>query len=513
VLPTDAGVGVREVTKRFDAVVALDRVSLSFQPGTVHALLGENGSGKSTTVKILSGVLRPDEGSVFVDGQEVHFHSPRQALHNGIAAVYQDSSLVPELSVAANIMLGHELARMGILSGRDLQAAERWLQQVGLQMDPRRRTSTLSIGQQQLAAIAKALSLQARILIFDEPTATLTRHEIDHLFELIDRLRASDLVVVYITHRLAEVKRIADTITVLKDGRVVDTLPAPEATEQHIVRLMVGREVGSIFPQTPGRTDKPMLLAKDLVSQDGYVSVPVLTIHGGEIVGIAGIEGSGRSTLARMLAGIEPLKSGSITVGGHPVVRRALWRSLRRAIGYVPPDRRRQALFPLFSVRSSITLSSLKRLTRLGVLSPLLERKVAEKAQHEFRIRTASLSAPITTLSGGNQQKVVLARIVTTGARVLVCDEPTAGVDVGARSEIYSLFGTLAGQGVAFVLSSSDLQELLGLCDRIVVMRQGRIVAEYGRGQVSEEDLAFIQLPVEEDGDTEENLESATITK
>jgi ABC-type sugar transport system ATPase subunit len=510
VLPADAGVGVHEVTKRFDAVVALDGVSISFRPGEVHALLGENGSGKSTTVKLLSGVIRPDNGSVLVNGHEVNFHSPRQAINSGIAAVYQDSSLVPELTVGANILLGHEQSRLGLLGGRNLQVAGEWLQHVGLRIDPRRRTSTLSIGERQLVAIAKALSLQARVLIFDEPTATLTKPEIEHLFGLIDRLRTNSLVVVYITHRLAEVRRIADYITVLKDGRVVDTLPCADVTEQQVVRLMVGREVGSLFPPGSGLTKHPALVATDLVSRDGSVEVPSFTLHTGEIVGLAGIEGSGRSTLVRMLAGIDRLKSGTIIVDGQPVTHVARRRALRRRIGFVPPDRRGQAIFPAFSVGSSITLSSLKRLTRVGVLIPWAERKMAERARQDFRIRTASIAAPITTLSGGNQQKVILARIVASGVRILVCDEPTAGVDVGARGELYSLFRELTERGSSFVMSSSDLQELLGLCDRILVMRQGKIVAEYGRDEVTEEQLAYIQLPQQEGGESPDNDEMRT---
>lgn len=492
---SDAVAGLRQVTKRFDAVVALRSVDLSFAAGTVHALLGENGSGKSTSVKILSGALAPDEGSVVIDGRPVTLHSPRQGIRAGIATTYQDSALVRQLSVADNIVLGHEPGGVLLRHSRIDAEAQRWLAQVGLDVDPRERVADLPVASQQLVAIAKALSHEARVFIFDEPTAALTQVEVERLFGLIDDLRTRGLAIVYITHRLAEVERLADEITVLKDGRVVRTLPAEGATEEVIIPLMVGREVRDLFPERRPPAAEVALEAHDLTSADGFVSVPSFTARRGEIVGIAGLDGSGRSTLAQLLAGVARAQSTDAVLALGEPLPRTVGGALRRGVGYLPSDRLRQATVPTFSVRNSITYAALRRFTQLGFVRPGLERQGAEPFLTRLDIRPPRLDMPIRTLSGGNQQKVVLARVLCAGARILVCDEPTAGVDVGAREDIYVHFGALATEGMAIVVSSSDMLELLGLCHRIVVMREGRAVAELDAAATTEEELMRAQLP------------------
>jgi ABC-type sugar transport system ATPase subunit len=494
-MPSEPLASLRGVTRRFDAVTALDRVSIDFHAGTVHALLGENGSGKSTTVRILTGALAPDDGTVAIDGQSVSFASPRAAIAAGIAAAYQESALVPHLTVAQNVVLGHERTRLGVLTAGNRGVAARWLDEVGLDVRPERRVATLSVAEQQLVAIAKALSLQARLLILDEPTAALNGVEVEHLIALVAALRARGLGIVYITHRLAEVAQVADAVTVLKDGRVVTTRAAAGLGEDEIVPLMVGRQVEQLYPERREPGEEIALTAEDLATNDGRVAVERFTVRAGEIVGIAGLEGSGRETLARMLAGVEPGAQGRLVLQGRHLPRPTPGRALRRGLGYVPPDRRRQGVVPTFSVGKSITLASLSSLSRASVIRPRAERAAARRFIDRFAIKTAGASAPIRTLSGGNQQKVVLSRVLCAGTRVLVCDEPTAGVDIGARGEIYAAIADLASDGYGVVISSSDMLELLGLCHRITVMREGRLAAELPAEVASEEALMRAQLP------------------
>jgi len=488
--------GLQRVTKRFDATVALRDVSLNFEGGRVHALLGENGSGKSTAVKVLSGVLAPDGGTVTVDGKPVQFHSPRDGIQAGIAATYQETALVPQLSIADNLVLGREPTRMRLLDRRRaFQSARYWLREVGLELDPRLRAGDLSVASQQLLNIAKALSLSARLFIFDEPTASLTHREVDRLFELIGGLRERGFAIVYITHRLAEVEKLADVITVLKDGQIVRTLPASEANEATIVPLMVGREVGELFPQRRDPDARIVLEATHLVNDDGTVSVPSLRLRAGEIVGVAGLDGSGRSTLVHLLAGVERRRSGELSVRGRLVSARGVGAALNAGVVFTPADRLREGTVPTFSVASSITYASLHRFVRLGFLRRRAERAAASRHVEQLGIRTSSLDAPVRTLSGGNQQKVVLARVLCAGGDVLVCDEPTAGIDVGAKHEIYALLADLARNGMSIVLSSSDMLELIGLCHRILVMREGKLVQEFDARAATEQALMRAQLP------------------
>jgi len=494
-VPREAVVALRGVSRRFDAVVALDEVDVAFHAGTVHALLGENGSGKSTTVRILTGALPPSDGTVVIDGRPAQLASPRDAIAAGIAAAYQESALVPQLSVAQNIVLGHEPARLGVMRRRRGRDARRWLDMVGLSVAPGARVGALSVAEQQLVAIAKALSLEARVLILDEPTAALNATEVEHLLELVGALREGGLCIVYITHRLAEVARIADTVTVLKDGRVVVTRPATGLDEDEIVPLMVGRRVDQLFPQRPEPGGEVLLEANDLATADGAVRVDRFAVRAGEIVGIAGLEGSGRAALARMIASVEPGARGRVALSGGELRRPSPPRAIRRGLGFVPPDRRRQGIVPTFSVGRSITLSSLWSLAPWGVVPPRTERSAAERFIARFAIKTVGASAPIRTLSGGNQQKVVLSRALCAGTKVLVCDEPTAGIDIGARGEIYQALSALAHDGVGVVVSSSDMLELLGLCHRIAVMREGRLAAELASSDASEEALMRALLP------------------
>ncbi len=490
----NAVTGLRGVSKRFGPVVALDDVTIELARGTIHALVGENGAGKSTIVNILSGVLEPDAGSVMLDGAPTRFATPSVAMRSGIATIYQERALVSKLTVGENIVLGHESTRFGLIQRQKANALARaLLSQVQLAVDPRRPMASLAPAEQQLVAIAKALSYDARALILDEPTAALTSEEAERLFSLLLELRDRGIVVLYITHRMGEVERLADAVTVLKDGRLVRTIEASGVTEAEILPLMVGREIDRMFPQLAAPRDETALAGHDLETPGELRNVS-LAVRAGEIVGVAGLEGSGKSALARVLAGSEAASGGWVEVRGKRLGGGVV-EALRNGIGYVPPDRRSQAIFRTFSIRASMTLSGLRRVSRLGFVRGQQEREMAERIKQRLGVKTPSTRAPIWTLSGGNQQKVVLGRVLAAEVDVLVCDEPTAGVDVGARAEIYSFLAETAAQGRAIVLVSSDILELMGLCHRIVVLREGRLVAEYSHGSVSEEELVRSQLP------------------
>lgn len=487
--------GLADVSKRFGSIVALDGVTLDLEEGAVHAVVGENGAGKSTLVNILSGVLQPDAGTVTLAGAETKLRTPSDAMQEGISTIYQERALVPQLTVRENILLGRESTRLRLIQTRRADSIARsFLAQVGLSIDPRRRIASLPLALQQLVAIAKALSLDAQVLILDEPTAALTADEAENLFALIGGLREKGLAILYITHRLREVERLADTITVLKDGRLVRTMPAEGVSESVIVPLMVGREIDRLFPTLPEPGQDVMLEVNDLELPGAFRNVS-LAVRAGEIVGVAGLEGSGKSALAKVLAGADVASHGIVRVHGKPVTGRGINKALRLGLGYIPPDRRAQAIIRTFSVRASITLAGLRQFSWLGFVKLRKERHGAQAVRERLDIKTRSLEAPIWTLSGGNQQKVVLGRVLATGSDVLVCDEPTAGVDVGARAEIYTLLAELATQGSCVVVVSSDVLELMGLCHRVVVLREGRVVAEFAHGAVSEEELVRAQLP------------------
>ena len=496
---SNAVVGLREITKRFGPIVALDRVTMAFDGGVVHAVVGENGAGKSTLVNILSGVLSPDAGTVTLAGSTAKFRAPSDAMRAGISTIYQERALVPQLTVGENIVLGREGTSLYLIQKRRMDTlAREFLDLVRLNVDSRRRTSTLRPAEQQLVAIAKALSLDARLLILDEPTAALTSDEAENLFSLISHLRERGYGILYITHRLKEVERLADVVTVLKDGRVVRTLAATGASENVIVPLMVGRQIDRLFPTLPQPGDEIVLEAKDLELSGEFHKV-ALAVRAGEILGIAGLEGSGKSALARVLAGAQDATAGLVTVRGKPLRTGGVGKAFALGLGYIPPDRRVQAIIRTFSVRASITLTGLRRYSWFGFVQTRKERSAAREISHRLGIKTRSIEAPISTLSGGNQQKVVLGRALAAGSDVLVCDEPTAGIDVGARAEIYALLAQLAAEGTGIVVVSSDVMELMGLCHRILVVREGRVVAEFGHGSTSEEELVRAQLPRHEE--------------
>lgn len=494
------------IAKRFGGVHALRGVDLTLRAGEVHALLGENGAGKSTLINILSGVVTDYDGQISIDGKPVRFAGPAAAQAAGIATIHQELDLVPALSVAENLVLGREpRTRLRTLDRRAMaRAARDWLGPLGADIDPRRPVGSLRVGEQQLVEIAKALSLDARVLIMDEPTAALADAEVRRLMATIRALRDRGVAIVYISHRLEEIEHIADRATVLRNGEVAGTLRPDRADRQRIITLMVGRPAEALFKAgsagagVPAPAGPPVLEVGDLVvrprvrrpgrCEPAGVS---LTVHAGEIVGLAGLMGAGRTELLETLYGAGPpgRRTGLLRLAGHPYAPRGPRRALRAGVGFVPEDRRRSALVLEHPVGRSIVLAALRRLSTAGVVRSGRERDAVRQQVAALAIRTPSSTAPVGALSGGNQQKVVFARHLLTRPRLLLLDEPTRGVDVGAKAEIYRLLRRLADDGMGILLASSELPELTGVCDRIVVLRRGRAVAELPADGCTGEDI------------------------
>jgi rhamnose transport system ATP-binding protein len=469
------------VTKAFGAIRALNGVSFELRPGEVHALLGENGAGKSTLIKIISGALQPDRGTLEVSGETVAHFTPIAARKLGIACIYQQPALFPDLSVAENIALRLEpVAAFRIVSWRKRRnLATQLLEQLGARIDPSLEIRQLSMPEQQLVEIACALGARARIVLMDEPTASLTRREQELLFAAVCELHRSGVGVIYISHRLEEIFALADRVTVLRDGENVATTPVSETNESLLIRQMVGRTVDQIYPPSESDPGSPLLCLKNFGCSTSGVHDVSLELRGSEVVGLAGLVGSGRTELARAIFGITPADSGELRLEGRRVRIQSPQQAIAHGIALVPEDRRRHGIVMEMSVAANITLASLRRVFPGGWLRPVKERALAGELMRGLGVRAAGPEAPALSLSGGNQQKVALARWFPTKPKILLLDEPTQGVDVGAKAEIHKQIRSLAKSGVAVLLVSSDLPEILGMSDRIAVMRGGTIVSDF----------------------------------
>jgi rhamnose transport system ATP-binding protein len=487
------------IKKSFGAVRALKGVSLELQAGEVHALLGENGAGKSTLIKVITGAHQPDAGEIFIDDKSVASISPAAAHRLGVAAIYQQPALFPDLSVAENIGLAVE--RSGIFGRVDWaarwQRAAELLEKVGARIDPQTEVRNLSMPEQQLVEISKALAVGARILILDEPTASLTGREVDLLLNLMRTLRHEGTGIIYITHRLPEVFQIADRLTVLRDGESVATRPVSTerrstkgetkertdtreggpVTEVELIRLMVGREISAIFPPSESQPTDVVLRVDGLGCRTSGIRNVSFELRRGEVLGLAGLVGAGRTELARILFGVTPADTGTILLEGKEVRIGSPQDAIRAGISYVPEDRRRHGVIPEMPIASNMTMAVHPRLFPGGWLRFAREKELAEKYTGELAVKTPSVTTRAGNLSGGNQQKVALARWLATNPKVLILDEPTQGVDVGAKAEIHKLIRKFAAQGLAVLMISSELPEILGMSDRIVVMRHGTIAA------------------------------------
>jgi len=489
-------VRLTSVSKSFGAVHALKGVSYELNAGEVHALVGENGAGKSTLVKIITGAHRPDSGTVEIVGRTVRHNTPAVAKSLGVATIYQQPALFGDLTVAENIAL--RLERAGPLRrvrwARRRQRAAELLERVGARVLPDAVVGELSMPQQQLVEIAGALGAAARVLIFDEPTSSLSDREVENLFRLIADLRRKGVGSVYISHRLEELSGIADRVTVLRDGEHVATRPMADVDNAELIRLMVGRSVEAVFPKVTVPLGDVALEARGLSCRRTGVRDVSLRVRAGEILGLAGLVGAGRTELARVLFGLTPADSGQILLRGRPATVRSPGQAVRQGIAYLPEDRRRHGVILEMPVASNMTLAILRRLAVGGMMRLGRERRLAESFAERLEIRTPSVDTPVADLSGGNQQKVALARWLAAEPSVILLDEPTQGVDVGAKAEIHRLMCELAGRGLAIVMISSELPEVLGMSDRIAVMHRGRIVRTLDRHEATQERVLALAL-------------------
>ncbi|GAA1427153.1 sugar ABC transporter ATP-binding protein [Streptomyces thermospinosisporus] len=469
------------ITKSFPGVRALDGVDLDVQAGEVHCLLGQNGAGKSTLIKVLAGAHQPDTGTIRWRGEEVTLRSPIAAMSLGIATIYQELDLVEHMSVAENVHLGHEPTAAGfVVRGRAArEATAQLLKRLGHpEIDPARLVGELSAAQQQIVSMARALSHDVRLIVMDEPSAALDPDEVDNLFRIVGDLTADGVAVVYISHRLEEIRRIGDRVTVLKDGRAVAVgLPAKSTPTREVVSLMTGRNVEYVFPERPASAPgtAPVLTVENL-SRQGEFEPLDLEVRAGEIVGLAGLVGSGRSEILETVYGARRPDTGRVLVDGKPLRPGSVRAAVRAGVGLAPEERKAQALLMLESVTRNVSVSSMSRFSRAGWIDRGAELGAARAATRELSLRPDNPNVPVRTLSGGNQQKAVLARWLLRGCRVLLLDEPTRGVDVGARAELYAVVRRLADEGLAVLLVSSEVPEVLGLADRVLVLREGRVV-------------------------------------
>ena len=475
--------GMWGITKRFPGVVALDNVDLGVRSGEIHALIGENGAGKSTLIKILAGAIRADAGEFRLAGRLVAQPTPAVMQRLGLSVIYQELNLVPYLSVGRNIFLGQEPTRApGVIDFKTMNRRSReLLAQLGASLPPEQIVATLGIAEQQLVEVAKALSRDVRILVMDEPTAPLSEAESATLFEVVRRLRDRGVTVIYISHRLEEVFKLADRVTVLRDGRVVGTHNVADVDRDALVRLMVGRDVQDHYPKVTVTPGAVLLRMTGLPGREPGRNDAELIVRAGEIVGLAGLMGSGRTALVRQIFGAEPLRQGRVEVDGRSVVFHSTRQAIRAGIGMIPEDRKAQGLVLDRPVTDNISLPVLERLS----VGPVLRRRAIQEMVSGFMrsldIRAHSTGQIVRTLSGGNQQKVILAKWLASESRLLIMDEPTRGIDVGAKAEIYHLINRLVREGKGILLISSDLPELLGLCDRVIVVYGGRLVAQFDR--------------------------------
>lgn len=486
---------MEQIVKDFPGVRALNQVNFEVLPGEIMGLVGENGAGKSTLMKILSGVYQPDSGNLLIDGSLVVINSPAEAMKLGVRIIYQEIDLVPALTVKENIFLGHMITRNGLLDMKQMaHDAHELLGRLGFDFDPNAEVGRLGIAQQQIVAIAKALSSNAKVLVLDEPAAVIPEKDLSVLFQLLKRLAEQCISVIYISHRLKEVLDITDRITVLKDGQLVGVVKTSEATEERLTRMMVGRVLTDYFPERGAKTGEEILKVENLFTRD--VRDISFTLHKGEILGIYGLVGSGRTELAKALFGVVAHTSGRILLEGEPVAIDNPQKAIRLGIGLLVEDRKGEGLVLNANVSTNITLANYSTIAVAGWINSMRERKLARQYVDALHVKTPSLDTITQSLSGGNQQKVVLAKWLCREAKLLIFDEPTRGIDVGAKAEIYQLMANLVSRGIGILMISSELHEVLGIADRVLVMNKGQIVGEVNGKEATEELLVSIAMGV-----------------
>ena len=491
-MPKDVLLRMVDITKTFPGVKALDHVSLEVKAGTVHALMGENGAGKSTLMKCLFGIYNKDEGHIYLEGKEVNFKSSKEALDNGVAMVHQELNQALKRSVMDNIWLGRYPKTLGVAVNerkmyKDTKAI---FDELGIDVDPKRIMSTMPVSQRQMVEIAKAVSYNSKIIVFDEPTSSLTEEEVEHLFKIINMLRDRGVGIIYISHKMAEIKRISDEITVMRDGTWVATRPAAELEMSQIIKLMVGRELTNQFPPKTNKPGEVYLKVEGLTGMYNQLKDVSFVARRGEILGLAGLDSSGRTETLESIFGVRTRKSGVITLDGKPCKNRNAGESIKNGFALLTEERRATGIFGVLNIRENTVISSLKRHKRLGFyLSDKSQKKDTQYYIDALRTKTPTQETKIRSLSGGNQQKVIIARWLLTEPEVLLLDEPTRGIDVGAKYEIYQLILDLALSGKTVIMVSSEMPELLGVCDRIVVMSGGRVAGEVDTANTSQEEI------------------------
>lgn len=483
---------MRDITKKFPGVVAVDNVSFNVRPGTVHALIGENGAGKSTLMKVLAGEYIPEEGSIFLNGEKMNIQNTRDALDAGISTVYQELNLVPDMTIAENMFLGHEklnLSKVFVDAKSMNEEAESYLEDVGLSnFSGKTLLRKLSVSQQQMVEIAKGLNRGSKLIILDEPTSAITETEVRTLFKLINDLRQKGITFIYISHKLNEIFEISDEITVMRDGRFVETRPTSEMSENQLISLMVGRELTEMFPKIKTKIGDVAFEAKGLTREGVFEDVS-FSVHHGEILGISGLMGAGRTEVARAIFGLDPLNSGEMTLLGLPYEVTAPFNAIERGLVYLPEDRKALGLVLERSVLENLSLASLKMFSRLGLINLKYEREECEASVKRYKVKTHSLDVDVKNLSGGNQQKVVIGKWLMRPVKVLIVDEPTRGIDVGAKAEIHRLLSELANNGIAIIMISSELPEILGMSDRVAVMHEGKLKGILSREDATQESI------------------------
>ena len=479
---------LKHISKQYTGVKALDDVSISFRQGEVHALMGENGAGKSTLIKTLSGAIRPDTGEIVFEGTTYTHMEPRQAMELGIHVIYQEFNMMPELSVAENIFMGQQLSG-GILFNKSLteERAQKILDSMHVKINAKEIVKNLSVANMQLVEIAKALTHDVKVLVMDEPTAPLTDAEVDTLFEIVQMLKGKGVTIIYISHRIAEVFQISDRVSVLRDGKFIKTVQTAEVDRDELIRLMVGREVNDTYPKrdfTPG----DVVLELQDVCGNGVEHIS-FAVRSGEIFGLSGLVGAGRTETMRMIFGADPIDSGTVLLNGQPIHPKHPSDAVKLGIGLIPEDRKQQGLLLDLPIFTNISMATMKDISRFTVLDSRAEKKNVDRLVEAVTIKTPSVAQLVRNLSGGNQQKVVLAKWLAANCKVLIFDEPTRGIDVGARHEIYKLMNELCRQGIAIVMISSDMEEILGMSDRILVLCEGQQAGILERREFSQETI------------------------
>lgn len=490
--PSEPIIELVGISKQFGTIQALRDVDLALSAGEIHAVVGENGAGKSTLVKLLGGIHRPDTGIIKIAGTPIDLHSPAQAQHLAIAVIHQEPTLFPDLNVAENVFMGrHPRDRFGRVAWKQMyQEVERLLTSLDVHLSVYAPVQGLSVADQQLVEIAKALSLDARVLIMDEPTAALSPHEVEKLFAITKQLREQGVAILFVSHRLEEIFELADQLTVMRDGTRVITMPASQLSSEEIIRYMVGRELTSLFPKGEAEIGEIVLEVRHLTRKGVFRDVS-FQLRRGEIVGFAGLVGAGRTEVARVLFGIDRADAGEILIRDKPVHISSPKTAMRYGLAYVPEDRRQQGLIMDFTIAANMTLPIVQQVSRLGSVDRQRERNIATSYSQQFQVRSTGIQQLVKALSGGNQQKVVLAKWLITNPSILILDEPTRGIDIGAKAEVHRIISELASKGLAIMLISSELPEVLAMSDRVLVMHEGRLTGAFERGEVDQEKVMF----------------------